>query len=151
MEAWFEYGLWGLFFASFLAATILPFSSEALLVLMIAAGYDFYTCIWVATAGNFLGGMSCYLLGFIGNLGMIEKFLKIKPDDFSRTKIWLKKYGSAAAFLTWVPVIGDPLAVGLGLIRSNVFFVAIFMILGKLLRYLALAYLTDFGVDIIKG
>jgi membrane protein YqaA with SNARE-associated domain len=95
--------------------------------------------------------MSCYYLGFIGNLGLIEKFLKIKPEDFSKVKKWLNKYGSSAAFFTWLPVIGDPLAVALGLIRSNVFFVSIFMLLGKLLRYLALAYLTDLGVNAVTG
>jgi membrane protein YqaA with SNARE-associated domain len=149
MEAYFEYGLWGLFFASFLAATVIPFSSEALLAVMIAAGYNMYTCIWVATAGNFLGGMSSYYLGFIGKWEWIEKYMKIKPHNIKKIKSWLDKYGSFAAFFTWVPVIGDPIAVGLGFIRSNVFFVAIFMFIGKMLRYLLLAWLTNFGLEAV--
>jgi membrane protein YqaA with SNARE-associated domain len=143
MEFLTEYGLWGLFFASFLAATVLPFSSEALLVIMVATGYNLYACLWVATIGNTLGGVSCYYLGFIGNWGMIEKFLKIKPENLKKIKGWLDKYGSFAAFFTWLPAIGDPLAVGLGVIRSNAIFVFIFMFVGKLSRYFFLAYFTD--------
>ncbi|MBA3901718.1 MAG: DedA family protein [Bacteroidetes bacterium] len=143
MDGLYEYGLWGLFLASFLAATILPFSSEAVLAFMVATGFDLYACIWVATIGNTLGGISCYYLGFIGNWGTIEKYLKIKPENLIRTKSWLDKYGSFTAFLTWLPVVGDPLAVGLGIIRSNVVFVTIFMFTGKLLRYFAIAFFTD--------
>ncbi len=149
MEIFFEYGLWGLFFASFFAATILPFSSEGLLAIMIAAGFDLYTCLWIATAGNWLGGMSCYYLGFIGKWEWIEKLLKIKPEKIIKIRIILNKYGSFMAFFTWLPVIGDPLAVGLGLLRSNLILVGVFMFIGKLLRYLVLAYLTGWTIQLI--
>jgi membrane protein YqaA with SNARE-associated domain len=143
MEFFFEYGLWGLFLASFLAATVLPFSSEAVLAFMVATGFDLYACIMVATIGNTLGGISCYYLGFIGNWDSIEKYLKLKPENLQKTKSWLDKYGSFTAFFTWLPIVGDPLAVGLGIIRSNVTLVFIFMLTGKLLRYLAIAFFTD--------
>jgi membrane protein YqaA with SNARE-associated domain len=150
MDSFFEFGLWGLFFASFLAATILPFSSEALLALMVAAGYEKFTLLWIASIGNFLGGISCYFLGYLGKYEWIEKFLKIKPEKFIALKKWLDKYGSFTAFFTWLPIIGDPIAVGLGLVRSNFLFVSIFMFVGKMLRYLFLIYITNLGIEIIK-
>jgi membrane protein YqaA with SNARE-associated domain len=149
MAEFSEYGLWGLFFASFFAATILPFSSEAILALMIAAGYDKFACLWIATAGNFLGGMSCYFLGFLGKQEWIEKFLKIKPQHIQKVRGWLNKYGSFAAFFTWLPAVGDPIAVGLGLIRSNLLLVSVFMFIGKLLRYIVLIYLTQLGMEAV--
>jgi membrane protein YqaA with SNARE-associated domain len=145
-----EYGLWGLFFASFFAATVLPFSSEVMLAIMVAAGYEKFTILWIASIGNFLGGMSCYYLGYLGKWEWIERFLKIKPDKLNQIKKWLDKYGSFTAFFTWLPIVGDPLAVGLGIIRSNLLFVSIFMFTGKMLRYLFLIYLTNLGLEIIN-
>ena len=145
MIMYFEYGLWSLFFASFLAATILPFSSEALLAFLIASDYNLYSCLIVATAGNWLGGMSGYFLGYAGKWAWIERWLKIKPERLKITKANLVKYGSLMAFFTWLPVIGDVLAVGLGLIRSNIIYVSLFMLAGKFLRYMALAYFADWG------
>lgn len=145
MEGLFEFGYWGLFLGSFLAATILPFSSEALLVLMISSKYNVNSIIIIATAGNWLGGMSCYYLGFLGNWKLLEKYLKIKEEKIARLKYWLDKYGSSLAWFCWLPVIGDPLAVGLGFIRSNVYLVALYMCIGKLLRYVAIAYFSQLG------
>jgi membrane protein YqaA with SNARE-associated domain len=143
MEFLFDYGLLGLFLASFLAATILPFSSEAILALMVAAGFDLSACIMVATLGNTVGGLSCYYLGYLGNWNTIEKYLKMKPENLTKTKTWLDKYGSLTALMTWVPIVGDPLAVGLGIIRSNMVYVTLLMFTGKLLRYVAIAMFTD--------
>jgi membrane protein YqaA with SNARE-associated domain len=66
MEGLFDYNLWGLFLASFLAATVVPFSSEALLSFLIINGTDAYTAVLVATFGNWLGGMSSYGIGYLG-------------------------------------------------------------------------------------
>ena len=146
MTLYIEYGLWSLFFASFLAATVFPFSSEALLAFLIASDYNLYSCLIVATAGNWLGGMSGYYLGYAGKWVWIERWLKIKPEKIKMIKTNLDKYGSFMAFFTWLPFIGDVLAVGLGLIRSNVIYVSLFMLAGKFLRYVALAYFADWGV-----
>src|SRR5665811_1484437 len=66
MEGLFDYSLWGLFLASFLAATVVPFSSEALLSFLIVNGTDAYTAVMVATAGNWLGGMSSFCIPLLG-------------------------------------------------------------------------------------
>lgn len=145
MEGLYEYGYLGLFLASFLAATILPFSSEALLTLMIVGGFDPVKCLITATAGNWLGGMSGYALGYVGKWEWIEKYLRVKPEKMGRVKKRLDKYGAYIAFLCWLPAIGDLLAIGLGLIRSNVWQVAIFMFIGKASRYVLWAWLSHLG------
>ena len=73
MEGLFDYSLWGLFLASFLAATVVPFSSEALLTFLIINGTNAYIAVLVASAGNWRGGMSSYAIGYLGKWEWIEK------------------------------------------------------------------------------
>lgn len=92
MEFLYEYGLFGLFLASFLAATILPFSSEAFLSLLLANGFATEKCIAAATFGNWLGGMSSYYLGYLGKWSWIEKYLRIKKQALKNgTNACIKK------------------------------------------------------------
>jgi membrane protein YqaA with SNARE-associated domain len=142
MEGLFDYSLWGLFLASFLAATVVPFSSEALLTFLIVNGTDAYTAVLVASAGNWLGGMSSYFIGYLGKWDWIEKYLKIKREKIEKWHDRLYKRGAAFAFLCWVPVVGDIFAVGLGLLRANIFITAIAMLAGKFLRYVIWGWLT---------
>jgi membrane protein YqaA with SNARE-associated domain len=135
IDGLFDYSLWGLFLASFLAATIIPFSSEALLAFLIANGTDFWTAILVASAGNWLGGMSSFTIGYLGKWEWIEKYLRIKQETIERWHNRLYKKGALFAFLSWLPVVGDVFAVGLGLLRTNIFITAIAMLAGKFIRY----------------
>lgn len=143
MSYWFELGYAGLFFASFLAATIVPFSSDAVVVGMVTGGYDAFWSITIATIGNTLGGMSSYGFGYIGKWDWIEKYLRIKKERLERMQLRIKKYTGLAAFLTWLPIVGDIIAVALGLLKINVYKVTIFMTAGKLARYIAIVYLWD--------
>ena len=143
MSYLFELGYAGLFFASFLAATIVPFSSDAIVVGMVAGGYDAFWTITIATIGNTLGGLSSYGLGYLGKWDWIEKYLKIKKEKLEKMQIRIKKYTGLAAFLTWLPIVGDVIAVALGLLKINVYKVTIFMTVGKLARYIAIVYLWD--------
>ena len=86
MEFLIEYGYIGVFIASFLAATILPFSSEVVLTGVLLAGAAYAPCMISATLGNFLGGMSCYWLGMLGKTEWIEKYLKLDPDKLRRVQ-----------------------------------------------------------------
>ena len=129
-------GLWGLFISSFLAATILPFSSEAVLAAM-ALGPWSTSLLWtVASTGNWLGGMSCYGIGRMGRLDRISSWLRMDPEKAIRSQQRVEKHGAWLALLTWVPLIGDPLAVALGLGRARAVPVAILMFVGKALRYM---------------
>ena len=148
MESFAEWGYLGLFFASFLAATIIPFlSSEALLSLMIVNQYSLGLVLLVATIGNWLGGLSCYYIGWIGKWDLIEKHLKIKVLTLERLKPKVDRWGAPLAFFCWIPVIGDPLAVGLGLFKTNPISVALWVLIGKGIRYLVWAYITFSGMN----
>jgi len=148
MESFAEWGYLGLFFASFLAATIIPFlSSEALLSLMIVNQYNLGTVLLVATIGNWLGGLSCYYIGWLGKWDLIEKHLKIKVLTLERLKPKVDRWGAPLAFFCWIPVIGDPLAVGLGLFKTNPISVALWILIGKGIRYLVWAYITFSGMN----
>jgi len=148
MESFAEWGYLGLFFASFLAATIIPFlSSEALLSLMIVNQYSLGTVLLVATIGNWLGGLSCYYIGWLGKWNLIEKHLKIKASTLERFKPKVDRWGAPLAFFCWIPVIGDPLAVGLGLFKTNPISVALWILIGKGIRYLVWAYITFSGMN----
>ena len=142
IDGLFDYNLWGLFLASFLAATVVPFSSEVLLTFLIVNGTDPFTAVLVATAGNWLGGMSSYFIGYLGKWEWIEKYLRIKRETIEKWHNRLYKRGAVFAFLCWVPAVGDIFAVGLGILRTNIWVTAIAMLTGKFLRYLVWGWLT---------
>jgi membrane protein YqaA with SNARE-associated domain len=142
LEGLFDYSLWGLFLASFMAATIVPFSSEALLTFLIIDGTDPFTAVLVATAGNWLGGMSSFAIGYMGKWEWIEKYLRVKREKIMKWHDRLYRKGALFAFLAWVPVVGDIFAVGLGVLKTNVVIVAISMLAGKLVRYVVWGWLT---------
>ena len=142
MEGLFDYSLWGLFLASFLAATVVPFSSEALLTYLIVNGTDPYSAVVVATAGNWLGGMSSFAIGYLGKWEWIEKYLRIDRAKIEKWHDRLYKRGAIFAFFCWLPAVGDIIAVGLGLLRANVLITAIAMLAGKFIRYVIWGWLT---------
>jgi len=142
MEFLFEYGLWGLFLASFLAATVVPFSSEALLSFLIANGTDVTSAVLVASLGNWLGGMSSFAIGYLGKWEWIEKYLRIKRETIEKWHNKLYRRGAIFAFLSWVPVVGDVFAVTLGVLRANIWITATAMLAGKFLRYAVWAWLS---------
>jgi membrane protein YqaA with SNARE-associated domain len=124
-----EASLWTLFGSSFLAATLLPGGSEAVLfaVLKLHPG-QYWLALGIATLGNTLGGMSSYLIGRI-----------IPQKKELRGLQAVQKYGSPALLLSWVPIVGDPLCVAAGWLRINPWLAALFMGLGKFTRYLVIA------------
>lgn len=148
MEILIEYGYIGVFIAAFLAATILPFSSEVVLSGVLLTGASYPLCITAATLGNWLGGMTCYWLGLLGKREWITKYLKLKDEKLDRVTRWLQKKGTWMAFFVFLPGIGDFFAVALGLLRANVWAVAGFMLAGKLFRYLIWVKAVDWIVSL---
>ena len=148
MEGFVEWGYLGLFIASFLGATIIPFSSELVFSLLIIKGYDFNLSLLIATTGNWLGGLSSYFLGRLGKWSTLEKYFRLKKEKIVKLKTKIDKWGSLLAFVCWLPIVGDPIAVGLGFFRTNYVLVAIWMFIGKLIRYIVWAFITYWGVSI---
>jgi membrane protein YqaA with SNARE-associated domain len=145
MEQLSELGYLGLFIGSFLAATILPFSSEVLLLVLLAYGYDLVTCLTVATLGNWLGGLTGYGLGYLGKLQWIERWFRISHQKLMSFQSRIEKHGSLIAFFSWLPFIGDPLTVALGFFKVSFVRCAIFIFIGKLVRYIAWGLLFHYG------
>ena len=124
--------LTALFASSFLAATLLPGGSEAVLfgVLKLHPA-EFWPALAVATTGNTLGGMTSYLLGRI-----IPQTKPLKGLAAAR------KYGSPVLLLSWVPIVGDPLCVAAGWLRFNPWLSLLFIAVGKFARYWVIAVMT---------
>lgn len=140
LNGFVEYGYIGLFLASFLAATILPFGSEFVFAGLIALGMDAWLCVGIASVGNWMGGMTNYYLGRLGKIEWIEKYLKISRERIDKMQKWLDKKGSYMAFFSFLPAIGDIIALALGYMRANVYIVNITMFLGKFMRYVLIMY-----------
>lgn len=142
MEYFIEYGNVGLFFAAFLAATILPLSSEIVLVTLLLNGLSPVTLVAIATMGNVLGSLTNYALGYWASLGVVKKWLKMSEDEFVRAEQRFTKYGIASLCFAWVPIIGDPLTVIAGVLRIRLLWFIVLVTAGKLLRYVFITYVT---------
>ena len=99
MEWLLGLGYLGLFLGSFLAATIVPFSADVLLVGMLAAGADAVAAIAVATIGNWVGGLTSYAIGRMGKWEWIER-LHVSRESLERQQHFIDRYGAVVALLT---------------------------------------------------
>ncbi len=133
--SWVDLGLWGLFLASFLAATILPFSSEAVLAAMALGSWSGQSLLLVASAGNTLGGLTNYAIGRWIPQEKLFRRLRIDASKAERWRGLVQRYGPWSALLCWLPFIGDALAVALGLFRAHFVASAVLMFIGKAVRY----------------
>jgi membrane protein YqaA with SNARE-associated domain len=136
-----SYGYPGLFLASLLASTILPFGSEGLVVLLVSQKFNVLSVVLVASVGNFFGACTSYYIGLKGR-NLVKKYLKIATDDIEKAERYFSKYGSFVLLFTWVPLIGDAITVAGGLLRLKFWIFSVFVFTGKFLRYLAVAYLA---------
>ena len=89
-------------------------------------------------SGNTLGGMTCYWIGHLGKRDWITRYLRVEPAKIDRVSRFLEGKGALFAFFTFLPYVGEAVAIVLGLMRSNVWITAVAMFVGKLLRYVAI-------------
>lgn len=130
-----------LFASSFLAATLLPGGSEAVLFGVLKLHPErYWEILAVATLGNTLGGMSSYLIG-----RLIPQSKPLKGLDTVR------KYGSPALLLSWAPFIGDPLCVAAGWLRLDPWLSLLFIAIGKFARYWIVAAVTVQAYPLLRG
>lgn len=137
-----DWGYLGMFISAFLAGTVLPFSSEAVLLACVGLGLDPILSTLSTTAGNALGGFTCYWIGRLGKIEWIEKYLGVSSKQMNKAEKFIQGKGSWIAFLSFLPVIGDAILVVLGLMRANVWIVSVSMTAGKLARYAILVATT---------
>ena len=130
-----------LFSISFLAATILPLSSELTLAgLMITSNYDNSLLLIVASLGNILGSVVNWILGFYSRKLSKKKWFPFKDEQIERSSKWFNKFGRWSLLFAWVPIIGDPLTLAAGLLRVKFIEFLILVSIGKVSRYFLIYY-----------
>ena len=131
-----------LFAISFLAATILPFSSELTLATLIATSdYDNLLLLTVASFGNVLGSLVNWALGSYSRNLTTKKWFPFKETQIERSSKWFKKFGKWSLLFAWVPVVGDPLTLVAGILRVKFIDFIILVAIGKVSRYIFVFYL----------
>lgn len=133
-------GYLGLFVITFLSATILPFSSELLLIGMLKNNYSVFNCVLIATIGNSLGGVTNYFIGKIGNPLWLKK-VGMKETKIIKQQSIIQKYGAWLALVSWIPIIGDPLMIAIGFYRVPFIPFIILLVVGKAARYLVIGWM----------
>ena len=133
-----------LFFISFLAATILPFSSELSLAgLITTSNYDNVLLLIVASFGNVLGSVVNWVLGFYSRNLTIKKWFPFKETQIERSSKWFNKFGKWSLLFAWIPILGDPITLVAGLLRVRFLDFIILVAIGKISRYLLVFYLIS--------
>jgi membrane protein YqaA with SNARE-associated domain len=131
-----------LFGISFLAATILPFSSELSLATLIATSdYDNLLLLTVASFGNILGSLVNWALGSYSRNLTTKKWFPFKETQIERSSKWFGKFGKWSLLFAWVPVVGDPLTLVAGILRVKFIDFIILVAIGKVSRYIFVLYL----------
>ena len=134
------YGYLGMLLAAFLAGSFFPFSSEAVMVALMATGLDPWQLMVYGTIGNVLGSVFNYSVGRMGKLEWIEKYLHVKKKDLDKAERFMAGRGAWMGFFAFLPVLGSAITILLGLMRANVVITFVSITLGKIFRYIVLIY-----------
>ena len=131
-----------LFGISFLAATILPFSSELSLAGLIStSNFNNLLLLIAASLGNILGSVVNWLIGFYSRNFSSKKWFPFNKMQITRSSKWFEKFGKWSLLFAWVPILGDPLTLIAGLLRVKFLDFIILVAIGKVSRYLIIFYL----------
>ncbi len=139
LETWSlpQYGLSTVFVVSFISATLLPMGSEPVVFGLVKLNPElFWPAILVATAGNTLGGMVSWAMGY----GVHQAIDRARHSGTHvRALDWLQRFGPKACLLSWLPVVGDPLCAVAGWLKFPLLSCALYMAIGKFLRYVTMS------------
>lgn len=139
LESW---GYWGMFVAAFVAGSVFPFSSEAVLTGLLLAGLDPLRLFVAATIGNAGGSMFNYIVGSFGKIEWIEKYLHVQREKMERVQRWMERYGAWIGLFCSLPILGSVIAVTLGYMRANPWLSTLTIFIGKAVRYAVLIWLV---------
>lgn len=144
-----EYGLLSLFLISFFASTLLPLGSEWFLVTLLLQGSDPFVTVIIATIGNTFGAATNYLVGYYGGHWLAKRLLRVNKTQLRRAESWFNRYGSWSLLLAWLPIIGDPLCLVSGILKTPIVRFTLLVTTGKGLRYSFLTLLTLRGAEML--
>ncbi len=133
-----DYGLLGMFISALLAGTVLPFSSEVVMVALAAAGVSPTALLITATLGNTIGGVINYWIGTLGKEEWLMRYLRTSPERMQKGIGYAQRYGYWSGLLAWVPILGSIISVALGYLRVNFVACLITFVIGKVARYIIL-------------
>ena len=139
-----------LFGVSFLAATVIPLGSEWLLAAMVVSGSSIPFSVAVASSGNYLGGVTTYLIGLYGGLFLIRRVLIISDEKEEKARKAYDRYGSWTLLFSWLPIVGDPLCLVGGMMKTGFLRFSLLVITGKLARYSLVALLAKEGAALMN-
>ncbi len=127
---------------SFLAATILPLSSELVLsTMLLTDSFDKYLLLVVASFGNIFGSSVNWYLGKKILIFKDKKWFPVNEKQIAKSEMYFKKYGIWSLLLSWVPIIGDPLTVIAGILKINFFTFLLLVSISKTSRYIFLIFI----------
>lgn len=142
-----SYGYWGMLLAAILAGSVVPFSSEAVMLALLAAGLDPVQLVIYGTIGNVLGSLFNYAIGRLGKVEWIERYLHVKKATLDKALRFMNGRGAWMGMFCFLPALGSAIAIGLGLMRSNLFITTLSITIGKFIRY----FILIGGVKLIFG
>lgn len=145
-----DYGYLGMGIMAFLAGTVVPITSEVLLVFFLGIGLNAVGLTLAATIGNTLGGVTCFMIGYLTTKEKVQKFFKVPDRRMKRADMLIHKYGYWTAAFSFLPVLGEVFLLSLGIMRVNRFKVISLMALGKLFRY-SLVVISAIGISKFFG
>ena len=140
-----QYGYWGMLVAAFLAGSFFPFSSEAVMLALLAAGLDPVPLVAYGTVGNVAGSLFNYGVGRLGKMDWIERYLHVKREKLDRAERFMAGRGAWMGFFAFIPILGSAITIVLGLTRANIWIATASITAGKLIRYLLIVY----GVEML--
>ena len=139
-ELLMQYGYWGMLISAFTAGSFFPFSTEAVMFGLMAAGLDPFTLAVYGTIGNVLGSLVNYGIGMMGKMEWIERYLHVSKKDLDKAERFMAGRGAWMGFFAFVPIIGSAITIVLGLMRANLLITTISITLGKIVRYAILIW-----------
>lgn len=138
-----DWGYWGIILAGFLSGTIIPLSSEAVLVVLLSQGLDPGKLFLLATVSNWIGGMTTFWIGHLGKLEWIEKYFRVTHKQLLRWESKVAKYGAYFAILGWLPLLGNAIVLALGYFRAREWPSTWWLLVGKTIRYAIIIWLMN--------
>ena len=130
---------------SFLAATILPFSSEVLLTTMyLSNSFETYFLLIFTSIGNILGSVANWYLGKKITIFQNRKWFPVSTEQLERSRKYFQKYGLWSLLLSWIPIIGDPLTLLAGVLNVRFSIFLLLVSISKISRYIFILYLASF-------
>lgn len=120
---------------AFIAATLLPFYSEVVLVALLMRGADPGGVFLAATIGNTLGAVVNWYLGRFLLHFEDRSWFPFKPHQIHRAQAWFLRYGKWSLLMAWLPVGGDGLTFIAGVMRVPLGLFVILTGAGKGARY----------------